>query len=61
MHRCEDNVEMDLKQSVMVWNAFIWLRIESVAGSCEGGNETSGCKKNVECFDQLSDWNQTHE
>jgi hypothetical protein len=36
-------------------NKFIWFRIESVAGSCEHGNELSGSKKGGEFLDQMSD------
>jgi hypothetical protein len=29
------------KQRMRVWTGFSWLRIETVAGSCEHGNEYS--------------------
>jgi hypothetical protein len=29
----------------MVWTGLIWLRIGTSGGSCEHGNETSGCIK----------------
>jgi hypothetical protein len=38
----KDDIRMDLKEMRWVWTAFIWLRREKVACSCEYGNEFSG-------------------
>jgi hypothetical protein len=50
--RWEDGIKMDLREiGRMVLIGFTWLRIGSVEGSYEHGNEPSGsikCSKNVE-------------
>jgi len=39
-HRWEDNIKMDLKEvGWETWTGLIWLRIGTVAGTCECGNE----------------------
>jgi hypothetical protein len=46
--RWEDNIKMGLRAigfGDVDWIGFIWLRIGTVAGSCEHGNETSGSIK----------------
>jgi hypothetical protein len=35
---------------------YIWLRIRTIGGSCEYGNEPSGSAKDVEFLDQLKDY-----
>jgi hypothetical protein len=41
--RWEDNIEMDLQR--VGWTGLIWLRIETVGGACECGNEPLGSIK----------------
>jgi hypothetical protein len=40
----------------MVWTELIWLRIWTVEGSCEHGNETSVSIKFWEVLEQLHNW-----
>jgi hypothetical protein len=40
--RWEGNIKINLKEIGKVWIGFIWLRIESVPGSCKHSNEPSG-------------------
>jgi hypothetical protein len=41
--RWVDNIKMDLRE--IGWIGLIWLRIGTVEGSCERGNEPSGSIK----------------
>jgi hypothetical protein len=44
--RWEDSIKMDLHEvGWRVWTRSIWLRMGTVAGSCECGNELSGAIK----------------
>jgi hypothetical protein len=41
--RREDNIKMDLQEvGWEAWTGLIWLRIGTVAGACDCGNEPSG-------------------
>jgi hypothetical protein len=44
-HRWVDNIKMDLREIVL-----IWLRIGTVKGSCEHGNEPLG---SIKCWEVL--------
>jgi len=41
------------KLDVVVWTGSNWLRIGTVAGTCESGNEPSDSRKCGEFLDQL--------
>jgi hypothetical protein len=41
------------KWDVGVWTGLSWLRIETVGGTCECGNEHSGSIKSGEILDKL--------
>jgi hypothetical protein len=46
------NIKMDLtKIGWVVWTGSIWLRIGTVEGSCEHGNEPSGSIKRWEVLE----------
>ena len=55
--RFEDNTKMYLKKKKRDWarTGFIWLRIGTVVGSCERGDEPSGSTQCAEFLDSL--WN----
>jgi len=36
-----------------MWTRFIWFRIETLAGSCEHGDEHTGSTKGGKIFDQM--------
>ena len=48
----EDNIKMDLQEvGCWLWTGSGWLRIGTVGGTCECGNEPSGSIKCVEFLD----------
>jgi hypothetical protein len=50
-HRSMDNIKMDLTEiGGVVLTGLIWLRIGTVEGSCEHGNEPSG---SIKCWKVL--------
>jgi hypothetical protein len=40
----------------MVWTGLVWLRIGTVGGSCEHGNEPSGSINVWEVLEWLHNW-----
>lgn len=38
-NKWEENIKIGIKQGVSMWAGFKWLRIWSLVGSCEYGNE----------------------
>jgi len=40
--RCEDDIKIDLQEITMAVNVLLCVRIWTVAGRCEHGNEHSG-------------------
>jgi hypothetical protein len=54
----EDNIRMDHR--VIGWGGVDWMHLaqewELVVGSCEHGNEYSGCIKGGEFLDWFSDY-----
>jgi hypothetical protein len=54
-HRWKNNIKMNLQKYVLrMWTGFILLRIESIGGSHEHGNEPSGSAKCGKFLDTLS-------
>jgi hypothetical protein len=51
MHRRENYIKIDIKMGERVRIGFIWLRIGTVAGYCEHGNEPSDSKRGRDVFD----------
>jgi hypothetical protein len=47
----EDNIIVDLKQSVKIWSGFVWFRIGS---SCEHGNGPLDSIKDEKFLDYLN-------
>jgi hypothetical protein len=57
--RWVDNIKMDLREigwDGMEWIGLIWLRIGTVEGSCQHGNEPSGSIKCWEFLESLHNW-----
>lgn len=53
--RWEGNVKMYIKkQNILVWTAFIWLRVETIADCCEFENGPFDSIKDGLCLDQVS-------
>jgi len=44
---------MSEKEDEWLWTGLIWVRIETMAGCCEHGEEVSRCVKCGEFADQL--------
>jgi hypothetical protein len=57
--RWVENIKMDLREigwDGMVWIGLIWLRIKTVEGSWEHGNESSGSIQCWKVIEQLHNW-----
>jgi hypothetical protein len=52
-HKLDDNIKIDLKE--IAWEVVGWINLAErhVAGSCEYGNEPSGCLKCGEFPDKM--------